>query len=306
MTTLNDTVLETYRRAMSSMREETNTLASGVGPGATALAINGSLGSIAPAAIVQVDYELFNVQSSASPQSIGVVPGYLDSSTAAHAEGAVVTVNPRFPAVDIIKAANETLDQLSAPTNGLYQAQTVTVTYNPVLVGYDLTDANTGVPVDPADFIDLIEVRVHEYGPFNKWPVVPLSQLQIVRNADTGSFPSGIGLIFMGGGYPGRPIRVVYKAPYNSTLANPADDVQAVSGLHAQAHDILTLGAALRLMGFREFKRSFTESQSEPRKAQEVPVGSSLTAVKLVMQLFESRVDDERARLDRQYRMAWR
>lgn len=308
MTTLGDIVTEAQRRVLSDLQEETVTLGSGVAANATSLSLAAgeTLGSIAVGVTVQVDYELFLVTGTPSASNIPVLSGYLGSTSTSHATGAIVTVRPRFPAVDLVKAINEDADDLSSPANGLFRPQVVVLTFNPVIIGYDFTDTGTGLPVDPNNVIDLIEVRVHEYGPYQQWPPVPLSQVKVQRQADTTIFPSGLALEFKGVGYPGRPIRVQYKAPFGTPLVNSSDDVEGVLGLHPQAHDILTLGAVYRLMQFREIKRSFTETEAEPRRAQEVPVGASLTAMKGIMQHRTDRIAAERTRLNRMYPVSWR
>lgn len=308
MTTLGNLVTKVQRRVLSSMREETDHLGANVSANATTLTLAAGemLGSIAPGSIIQVDYELFLVGDSPTTTNIPVTPAWLGSNTSSHSAGAVITVNPRFPAVDIIAAINESIDDLSSPANGLFQAAEVTLTYNPVIVGYDLTDTNTNISVQSANLIDLLEVRVHDYGPFQQWPLIPLSHVKIQRNADTTVFPSGLALELYQSGYPGRPIRVQYKAPYTTPLVNASDDVQAVTGLHPQAHDLPPLGATLRLMEYREIPRSFTEAQPQPRRAAEVPVGASLTAMKGVMQEWTDRVAAERARLNNMFPVRYR
>jgi hypothetical protein len=302
VTTLNDLVNETYRRALSGLREEIDTLGVSIGTSDTTISLGAgqTLGSIAPSAIVQVDYELMLVLSAPTTTSITVQRGYLDSTAAAHNAGTLLTVNPRFPAVDVVKAINEDIDSLSSPSLGLYQMLEVTLTYNPVLVGYDLPG------VTPSSLIEIHEIRAQEYGPFQQWPLVPMSMYKVQRNADTSIFPSGLALELYKPGYPGRPLRVQYKAAYATPLVNASDDVALVTGLHSQAHDIPVLGAAYRLMQFRELKRSFTEEQTEPRRAQEVPVGSSLTAMKGIMQHRSDRIGEEAARLNAMYRKQWR
>lgn len=308
MSLLSDLVTETQRRALSGLREETSLLGESTVAGATSLSLQSgqTLGAIQAGAIVEIDYELFFVTAAASPQSITVTPGYEGSTEAAHTAGALVRVNPRFPAVDVIRAINEEIDALSSPTNGLYQMLEVTLTYSPVLVGYDLTDTVTGQPVDPDSIIDIWQVRAHDYGPYQAWPVIPPHAYKLQRNADTTVFPSGLALELYQPGFPGRPLRVQYKARYATPLVGPGDDVQAVTGLQPTAHDIPVIGAAYRLMNWRELKRSFSEAQGEPRRAQEVPVGASLTAMKGLQQLRHDRIDGERARLDRQYPRTWR
>jgi hypothetical protein len=301
VTTLSDLVTELSQRAFSSMREETNQLGASLPANATnlALAPGRALGSIQPGAIVQVDWELFYVVSTNGASQVNVLPGYFGSTTAAHNAGALVTVNPRFPAVDVVRAINQDIDELTTPSNGLFNALEVTLTYNPVLVGYDLTDVNTDLPVTTGNIIGVLAVRVQEFGPQQLWPMIPLRKVKLERNADPTVFPSGMSLKMYAPGYAGQPIRVSYKAPYTTPLVNPTDDVQAVTGLHPQAHDIPVLGAACRLMEFREFKRSFSEEQPQPRTATEVPVGSSLEAMKQVYAHRQDRIDAERQRLER-------
>lgn len=303
ISTLDDAVTEVRRRAMSGLQQEQDTLGGNIVAGATSftLSTGQTLGSISAGTVVEIDYEQFWVSSTTAPNTVNVIPGYNGSTEANHSSGAYVRVNPRFTAVDIISAINEDLDDLSSSTNGLFQPAEVTVSYNPVFDGYDLTDVNTSVAVVPNNFIDLLEVRIHDYGPAQRWPRIPLSRLEIQRQADTSVFPSGIAIVFKEKqAYPGRPVRIQYKAPYTH-LVNANDTFVNTAGMHSQAVDIPTLGAAYRLMAFREFKRSFSEAQPEPRRAQEVPVGASLTAVKLVAQQRTDRIAAERQRLENWY-----
>jgi hypothetical protein len=307
MTQLADLVTEMTQRVFSSMREETNILGASVPPNASelSLAAGQQLGSIQTASILQVDWELYFVFGTPTASAIPVLPGYYGSTSTSHAANAVITVNPRFPAVDIVRAINQDIDELSTPANGLFYAQELTLIFNPVLVGYDMTDAVTGLPV-PTSLIDLLSVRCREFGPEQRWPMIPLSKVKMDREADPSLFPSGISLKLYQPGYPGQPVRVVYKAPYTTPLVNPTDDVLAVTGLHTQAHDIPVLGASCRLMEFREFKRSFTENQPQPRIATEVPVGSALTAMKQVYAHRQARIDAERQRLEAMWSVQYR
>lgn len=298
MTTLADLVIRTRRRALSDLREETDTLGTAVFANATTLSLGGgqTLGSIRAGAIIECDYELYLVLNNpTSTNAVIVQPGYLDTTSTAHAAGALLTINPRFPQADIATAVNEDLDDLSAPVNGLFQMRVATVVWNPVIIGYDL------VGVDPTQITSIYEVRVYDYGPSQRWPLIPPSLYKLQRSTDPAVAPSGLSIKIYGQGFPGRPVRIMYKAPFTGPLLNPSDDVFLITGLHTQAHDIPTLGAAVRLMEFRELKRSFTESQGEPRRAQEVPVGSSLTAMKGLDMRREKRIAAERSRLQAMY-----
>ena len=297
MTTLGDLVTQVQLLALSDMREEMNYLGATINTSATTitLAANETLGSIQPGSYIQIDYEYMLVTAAASATYITVERGFGGSTPTSHSSGTVINVNPRFPAVQIIQAINQDIDDLSAPANGLYQMLELSTTFIPVQQGYDMTG------VDPSTVLELFEVRAYEYGPSQKYPIIPMSAVKVQRNANTSVFPSGMSFTLDQGGYPGRELRVQYKASFTTPLVNASDDVLSVTGLHVQAHDIPPLGAAARLMQFRELKRSFTEAQGEPRRAQEVPVGSSLTAAKGIEMLRMQRIEAERTRLNKMY-----
>jgi hypothetical protein len=296
---LADMVNELTMRAFSSMREETNQLGLAVpqNAGSLSLASGRSLGSIQPNAILEVDWELYLVTNVSGANAVEVIPGWFGSQSTSHAANALVTVNPRFPAVDVVRALNQDIDDLSSPSNGLFAELEVTLAYNPVLVGYDMTDIDTGIPVNGKNLIRILAVRGQDFGPEQRWPLIPNRKVKLERNASLFNFPSGLSLKLYEPAYPGQPVRVSYAGPYTTPLVNPTDDVEAVTGLQETAHDIPVMGAAIRLMEWREFKRTFSEDQPQTRTATEIPVGSSLEAIKQLLISRQRRVDAERQRL---------
>ena len=299
MTLLVDMVTELQQRVLSSMREETNQLGVSIPENASSISLGPGrqLGSIQANSLLQIDWELFFVLGAQSASSIAVIPGYYGSTSTGHAAGALINVNPRFPAVDIVRAINQDISDLSAPTNGLYQPKELTLIYNPVMVGYDMTDALTGVAATDEQFIDFLAISCQEFGPERRWPMIPRSKVRLERNANKVVFPSGLSVKIYYSAYPGQQIRISYKARFDGPLVNPTDDVEGVTGLHKDAHDIPPLGAMCRLMEVREFKRTFTEDQPQPRTATEVPVGASLTAMRQVLAHRQERIDAERIAL---------
>lgn len=296
--TVQDLINETRGLLLSDLREETNVLSGAITNSQTTITTKYALGSVRPSAIIQIDLELlFVLDATPGGTTVTVSRGWLGTTAATHADQAIVTINPRFPDAFLVKMFNEELDSLSSPEKGLFQVPTpITPTYVPVIVGYDMTGIT-----DPSTVIDLYEVRAKDYGPFKQWPLIPPSKFALQRNADTTVFPSGLALELYEAGYPGNPIRVKFKQTFSSTLAAYTDVVTTVSGIHSQAVDILVYGAALRMMGFREAKRSFTETQTDPRRAEEVPVGASLTALRELRTQYTMRVQEESVRLSRMY-----
>jgi hypothetical protein len=297
VTTLDQLVNETEARALSGFRQEQTLLGADVTATATTVTLLSGvpMQSVETGAYVQVDYELMAVLSRNTATTVTVKRGVLNSTAVAHSAGAALIANPRFPAVDIVKAINEDLDDLTGPSNGLYQMKVVSFTYNPAITGYDLG-------LTSEEVLEVRECRAWDYGSQQAWPLIPTTQWKVERQAAYDVFPSGVSIKVYNNAYPGRPIRVQYKAPYTTPLVWPDDDVAEVTGLHSQAHDIPVLGAALRLMMFRELKRTFTEAQGEPRRAAEVPVGSSLTAVRGIQMLRADRIANERERLNKMYK----
>jgi len=291
VTTANDAINETQRLIYGggAFREQFNTLSEHHSAGQTAMIMTYALRGITVGSLLEVGTELMLVQSTdETNQEAVVLRGQLGSTATTHEANDVVTVNPKFPRFSIFKAINEELGALSA--EGLFRVRTVDLTYNAAVDGYDLTSVT--------DLLDVYSVRYQVPGPSLRWPAIKAWKLD--RNMPTTDFASGIALILDDGGYPGRTVRVSYFAPFTQ-LSTTSDDIATVSGLHTEAHDILPLGAAARLTMTREVKRGFTEAQGDTRRADEVPVGTSMASGRGLMQLRDRRVQQEVARLRRFY-----
>lgn len=288
MTTALDLVEETRRWLDSGSRPEMNRLTATINSAAVSLDVDFGLGSVVAGAILAVDLELIYVWSSTGSTAT-IQRGILGTTPAAHTSGALIYVNPRWSNFTIFTALNEELASLSSPVNNLFQIKTVDITYNPAVSGYDLTAVT--------DLIEVYDVRTDTYGPAKDWP--RLTRWMLARNQNTGDFASGLALQLFEGGYPGKAIRVQYKAPFTAFTALTSTLTDA--GLPATAADIPPMGAMVRLVAPREVKRSFTDSQPESRTAAEVPPGTSRNTASGLMALRQSRIREEAARLARAY-----
>lgn len=282
MTTCGDLIEETRRLLLSGQRPAMNALSAGIVAGDTTLSFTYDLGLLVAGAYIAIDLEIMYVWSASSTGKTAVVQrGMLGSTAASHSSGAIAYVNPKFPAFSVFQALNADLDDLSAPSNGLYQVVDVDLTYNPAIMGYDLTGAT--------DVIDVLRVRAQYPGPENDWPEI--RRYQLVIDASTSSFTSGWGLVLYEGGSPGRTIRVTYSAPF--THFTDTSTTLAATGLPASAADLPPLGAALRLTGFREVKRNFDESQGDTRRASEVPPNAQLAGYSAIARERARRIRSE-------------
>lgn len=287
-----DLIEQTRSHLMGSKRDGRNQLSGAHDASTTTFNLTHDLSAIRGGAKLSVGLEDVHVWSSdAQAKTATVDRGEFGSTAAAHADGAVVLVNPVFSTNDILRAINAEIAGLSSPGNGLYQMKAVDITYSSAIQGYDLDGVD-------ADFIDIYEVAYKSEGPSADWPRI--DSYRVERSMDTDEFASGNALIVFQGGNPGQALRVRYRAAFDS-LSALTDNVVTVSGVPTTMHDIVAISAALHLASGREVARNFDEWQGDTRRAEEVPPGANAQALRGLMMLRQRRIDEEAARLQKQY-----
>lgn len=288
----------TYRRLMSNQREVWGTLAGDYTVGSDTIVINGPQAvKIQPGSLLGIDLEVFAVQgwtpTSGGGGTATVIGGFQGSANANHAAlddngfPNRVYIDPKFFRWDVGVAINHSLAALSAPSNGLFQVGKTTITYVPPYTGYDLG-------VVPANFNRILEVTFDWPYPDRRFKRV--NRWEIYRGISSSKFPSGRGIEFYDGGYPGFNFQIAYGYPFNQ-LINPSDDMVVTTGLAPSAVELPLLMAELRLMESREIKRNFIESQPDPRKAEDVPAGAILNSSNLLQKQIATRISEEADRL---------
>lgn len=283
-----DLVQETRGHLYSGTRPEINQLAEALDATETEVDFTYAAGGIQKGAVIWINLEAMYVFFTAGT-TCSVKRGYLGTTAAVHAIGDLIEVNPPWSDFQILRAVNAEIDSYSSPRHGLYQMKTVDLTFSAARTGYDLTSVT--------DLIDVYDVRYADYGPYLSWPRV--GRWVLARNQSTADFPSGFALFIEDRNAPGRAVRVQYKARF-ATLATLATDL-ATTGLPTTAYDIPPLGAAARLVAPREVTRSRLDAQPEPRRAEEVPPGTSRQAAGGLLALRNARLSEESARLISHY-----
>lgn len=292
--TTGDLIEEFRQRAFSGQEEKANRLDGAVLVGATTMALKYASTAVTSGTILGVGLEDVRVWENTGPTLTVVERGVNGTIPAAHADLDYVAVSPKFSKARVLRAFNEELGALSSPLNGLFQMMQVELTYNPAAAGYDLTG------VMSLDDIYVIETRFT--GATRDWEPVPARAWRHVRDANATDFPSGLGLFLNGGGQPGQPLRVWYKAPFTLlSTTELAVDVNGMSGLPESANDLLVLGAQIRLVPPRDIKRTFTESQGDTRRADEVPVNAATQSISGLARYRQQRIAEEAAVLSRRY-----
>lgn len=287
MTTAADWIERTRWHLNTGVLEPRNLLASSIDDSTTALSFTYDLGRLHAGAVIALGLELMLVwEVNGTAKTATVQRGVLGSTAASHASGDTVTVNPRASDFHILKALNDDLAALSAA--GLYQVKTQVVTYDGTARSVDLAD----------DVIDVLEVRYDESGGTRRWPSI--DQYQVLHDLPTADFPSGKAIRFDRSPEVDVNVRVKYKAPFG-TLSALADDVEAVTGLHAEAHDLPPLGAAILLAAARDIRRTDTMAQGDTRRAEEVPAGTPQGAIRALDRQRQLRIGQEQGRLYQRY-----
>lgn len=287
MTTAGNLVDRTVQLLLAGTVEERNKIASSLDVSTTSVPIEYSLGSLREQTVFQVDAELMYIwEANTGTKTLTVERGFGGTTAATHADGAIVTVNPRFPRSQVLQALNDELADLSSPMNGLFQMKTVDLSYN----GSDRMINLAGI----STLIDVYDVRWRYLS--DDYPVV--RNYRLMRNMPTSDFGTGLALS-LDEDVMSSTIRVIYKDAY--TPFSTEASTLASTGAGTEIADLLVLGAQIRLIAGREIKRNFTESQGDTRRADEVPAGAMNASVTNLLRLRRDRIQAEAARLNRQY-----
>lgn len=221
-----------------------------------------------------------------------MIRGQYGTTGASHAAASTVWVNPKYSRFQVLRAINEELRSLSAA--GLYRVTALDLTATATRSGYDMTG------VTPDDVLDIVEVLADQPGPATHWQ--PISSYRLIRDASTTDFASGLGIVLNEPGYPGHTVRVTYKRRFSSVaIADAATALETSAGIDPEAHDIVAIGAAIRLLASREVRRSQLNAQPDTRRGEEVPPGASLQSARGLIALWERRIAEEKTRLARRY-----
>jgi len=295
MTTFLQAIEHTRQYLMTGQQDRTNVLQTAVNASIVTIQFTYELKSVVENSIISIDLEDMKVvatPSSAPGTSVTVIRGFNGSTPATHAINSIIRVSSQFSNWRIGTEINEELGDLSAPDVGLYRIVPVEFDYNPAQQGYNLTAGG---------LIDIWRVRFDVPGPQNDWPVLRRDEWYLDQDASLSEFPGGKQLVLRVPAFPGHTIRVSYKSSFGGPMTAVTDDVLSVTGLHDEAHDILSIGAALRLLMGRDVKRSFMESQPEPRRSDEVGTQASTAAMRALAAKYDQRIQSEVTRLAQRY-----
>lgn len=288
MSTVGTVIDRTVRQLMSGTVEERNKITTAINATVTSVTFQYDLSGIRPGGVIQIDSELMYVwEISAGSKSVTVERGWNGTTAAAHAASSVATVDPKFPRAQILEAMNAELDDLASPMNGLFQIKILELNYNG-------TDLMVNLPTTDK-IIDLISVSLR----YISTDYIKVRRCRLIRDLPNDDFNTGYAIRFDEQVRAGRMV-IVYKSPF-SNITTESQNIQNVTGLPTSCEDILIIGSQIRLVGPREIKRNFTESQGDTRRPDEVPSGSVGNSITNLLRMRRDRITSEAAKLMRQY-----
>ena len=270
-----------------SLRQDRITwLATAGGISATDLTIKiGSADNLAKG-IVQIDNELIWVNSfDRQNLTLNVAPGfgrgYMGTTPSPHAENAQIILTPTFPITMIQQAINDAINSLYPK---LFQVSSTTFTYNAAQIAYPLPD----------DARDVLYGSWQTPGPSKEW--LPINRWRIDRMANVAAFNTTKTVNLYEKIVPGRTVQVYYST-IPSNLTNDSDDFAAVTGLPESARDVVTLGAAYRLLSYIDTGRINLSSAEADLADTKLPSTAGASASKYIFALYQQRLQEESTKL---------
>jgi hypothetical protein len=295
MTDVSDLIEQTRRHLYGTYRALYNRNSDPLTDATTSITFDFELGRIAAGSIISIDDELIYVWEVNTTTHVATVVsrGWMGTTAAAHDDGSLVEVSPRFPTVLVRQAL---LDELRSWPDSLYRVDTEEITAVVSTRGYDF-------PVVP--FHDIIEVRrsplTCEYG---IWPEI--KEFSVDRHASVTEYTSGQAL-YINEGLPTttETLKVLYSAPFSLDYFDDGIDLTYDIGLPESTYDIPPLGAAWRLLAPREVRRSFVEAQGESRRSEEVAPNAAMQTAANLKRLRDERLREEAAKIQAKRSWKW-
>jgi hypothetical protein len=277
----------------SGVIEQVNRLAEDYEPGDGVIKLQRDITGVVPNQVVTCGLNAFLVwEVDATTKTLTVEPKWAAAPEVVMESGSLVRMRPNLYTHRILKAINDTLNELSSPLNGVYAVAVQDIDENPSIGNYDLAQCEN---------IDKV-LRVQWGYPddaMSMWHDLNHGTWQHRQMEPTADFPSGHQLRLFVDVDSGATLRVIYsRGP--STLDTLEDDV-AMTYLPETCWDLPVLGAAARLAAGMEYRRNILAAQPDTRRSDEVQPSALQNAYRGLLADFNRRVQQEAARLAATY-----
>ena len=242
-------------------RDRVNTLSANINNSVTSLSTGFvPTPDLATGSVIEIDYEQMLVMALAS-STLTVLRGWNNTTAASHTVGTPMYVEPRFPRQAVL---NEVVQELRAIPRSIYKVVTTTLNFPANINQVNLTGA-TG------EVYRVLETERKSFDGVG-YPSFNLVT-RLIRNQDTADYASGYSVQIDRGRFYKQDVdvRITYAKTLDTATVTSATDLQTTVGLPIAAEDILTFGAASRLMYDKEALRLDFTRQGQSRNALEVP-----------------------------------
>ena len=236
--------------------------------------------------VIEIDDELIWIDSFDKANNVlNVIPGFgrgfQGTNPAPHSQYAQVTLAPTFPRVNIKKAINDTINSLYPK---LWSTSSTTFTFNASQTTYPLPD----------DLESIIYMSWQTTGsslewlPINRWRADPMANTATFNTTNTVNIYENI--------QPGRTVQVYYTTTPN-TLDSSTDDFADVTGLPDTCADVVTLGAAYKLLSYLDAGRINLTSAESDLNDSKLPSTAGVSASRYIFALYNQRLNEEALKL---------
>ena len=292
MPTLNEMVDEVRANLQGyALRQDRITyVANAAGLSTTSTAITvGSSNNLAKG-VIEIDDELIWIDSfTTASNTLNVIPGfgrgYQGTTAAPHSQYAQVTLSPTFPRNSIKKAINDTINSFYPK---LWIAQPYTFTFNASQTTYALPD----------DAEDVLFISWQTTGSSQEW--LPVNRWRLDGMANSATFNTQNTINIYENVQPGRTIQVWYTSTPNTLDAN-TDDFADVTGLPDSCKDVVTLGAAYKLLSYLDAGRINLSSAEADLNDTKLPSSAGVAASRYIFALYQQRLNEEALKLADKY-----
>jgi len=240
--------------------------------------------------VVEIDDELIWVDNfTRSTNTLNAAPGFgrgfQGTTPAPHSQYAQVVLTPTFPRQRIKQAINDTINSVYPKLWSIYS---YTFTFNASQTTYPLPDDAENVL-----FMSWQTTGSSlEWLPINRWRQDLMANQAAFNTQKTVSIYSNI--------QPGRTVQVWYSAMPN-TMDSNSDDFTDVTGLPASCRDVITLGAAYRLLSYIDPGRINLTSAEADLADSKVPGAAGANSTRYIFALYQQRLQDESLKLSDKY-----
>ena len=288
MSTLNEMVDEVKSNLQGyTLRQDRISYVTNVG-GLTTTSSAITIGSASNLAkgIIEIDDELIWIDSfEKSNNTLNVIPGfgrgYQGTAPAPHSQYAQVTLAPTFPRTTIKRAINDTINGLFP---NLWAVTSTTFTYNASVTTYPLPD----------DLESILYMSWQTTGSSQEW--LPINRWRADGMANAATFNTNNTVSIYDSVQPGRTVQVWYTTTAD-TLDNNSDDFADVTGLPQSAQDVVTLGAAYKLLSFLDPGRINLSSAEADAADSKIPSTAGVSSSRYIYALYQQRLNEEALKL---------